>query len=128
MAPLSSKRQKLDHDSLSVSENGDYHTNEVQPLRQSLSDEPEPTRKQIQSKLSQLTNTDESALYSGGLYKSNMFKLQVDEMLAEVRPNYEKWMAGVDQALHKLNSLIEAVQDRATLPVGCENCFVKKKI
>lgn len=76
-----------------------------------------PAATQQRSRPSQSQNADDSALYSGGVYKSSMFKLQVGELLAEVRPNYEKRLGGVDQALHRLNSLIEGIQRREMLPV-----------
>jgi U3 small nucleolar RNA-associated protein 22 len=62
---------------------------------------------------------DESALYSGSLYNSSMFKLQIDEMLGQVKLNYEKRMPGVDEALRRLKTLIEAIEDREMLPVCC---------
>jgi U3 small nucleolar RNA-associated protein 22 len=80
-----------------------------------------PKRRKLHHDSSQPSHTpdaDESALYAGGLYKSSMFKLQIDEMLAEVQPNYEKRLRGADEALHKLKSIIEAIEDRELLPVG----------
>jgi U3 small nucleolar RNA-associated protein 22 len=59
-----------------------------------------------------------SAPYAGEAYKSSLFKLQVDEMLAEVRPDYAKRLGPVDSALRKLKTLIEAIPDREPVPVS----------
>ena len=63
-------------------------------------------------------DADTDALYAGGLYKNNMFKLQVDEMLAEVKPNYEKRAGVIDDALRKLKRLIEGIESRDDLSVS----------
>lgn len=62
-------------------------------------------------------DTDESALYAGDLYKSSMFKFQIDEMLSEIRPNYAKRLGPVNAVLHKLKTLIESISDRGPLNV-----------
>ncbi|KAG0647352.1 U3 small nucleolar RNA-associated 22 [Hyphodiscus hymeniophilus] len=60
---------------------------------------------------------DNNAIYAGGLYKSSMFKLQVDEMLAEVQPNYEKRAGVIDEALRTLKGSIERIEDREGLSI-----------
>ena len=74
----------------------------------------------ISSKRRKLDHQDDDndAIYAGGLYKSSMFKLQVDEMLAEVQPNYEKRAGVIDDALRKLKSLIEGIEDQEGLSVS----------
>jgi len=120
MAPISPKRRKLHHnndEADSASEGFESGGDDVGS--QSSADERTTTAplKQMQARAKHVKDIDESALYSGGLYKSNMFKLQIDEMLAQVQPNYEKRMPGVNEALHRLKSLIEAIEDREMLPV-----------
>eukprot|EP00040_Diaphanoeca_grandis_P016705 m.86493 g.86493 ORF g.86493 m.86493 type:complete len:1260 (-) comp25975_c0_seq1:66-3845(-) len=44
------------------------------------------------------------------LFKSNLFKLQMDEMLAEVRVNKDK-QTGLEQALHHLKTVVEKMAD-----------------
>ena len=56
-------------------------------------------------------------LLAGEMYKSSMFKLQLDELLAEVQPNYEKRMVPVENALRKLKAVIERIPDREPLDV-----------
>ena len=49
---------------------------------------------------------------AGEMYNSSMFKLQLDELLAEVQPNYEKRMASIENALRRLKAVIEQIPDR----------------
>lgn len=77
--------------------------------------ESEPATKIIPVRLS---SHEDGSLYSGGSYKSNLFKLQVDELLAEVKPNYEKRLGFVDEELRKLKVLIESIEDRDPLSVS----------
>jgi U3 small nucleolar RNA-associated protein 22 len=124
MGPLSPKRRKLDHQSDdSDIANRENASDEDGTATQSSSEEESlsnqgPTSKQPHTRPKHVQNTDESALYAGGMYKSSMFKLQVDEMLAEVRPNSEKQMGWVEAALHKLNTVIGAIEERDALPVS----------
>lgn len=46
----------------------------------------------------------------------NIFELQVEEMLTEVRPSFS--LQGVMDALQRLKSLIEEVKPRELLPVS----------
>jgi hypothetical protein len=71
-------------------------------------------------KLDHTQDDNNDAIFAGGLYKSSVFKLKVDEMLAEVQPNYEKRASVIDDALHRLKGLIEGIEDREALPVSLE--------
>jgi hypothetical protein len=51
-------------------------------------------------------------MLAGEMYKSSMFKLQLDELLAEVQPNYEKRMVPIENALRRLKAVIEQIPDR----------------
>ncbi|KAL2862912.1 rRNA-processing protein UTP22 [Aspergillus lucknowensis] len=53
----------------------------------------------------------EMALASG-LYKSSLFKLQMDELIAESRPNYDKHLAALGDTLHELKDLIERLPEK----------------
>ena len=48
----------------------------------------------------------------GAGHGSSVFSLQVEELLAEVRPNYEKRMSSVDAALRRLKKIIERIPAR----------------
>lgn len=55
--------------------------------------------------------------FLGAEYNSNMFKLQTEELLARVRPDYKKRMAKVENALRKLKTIIEQIPSRDPVPV-----------
>lgn len=55
--------------------------------------------------------------WSSGIYDSNMFKLKVNELLAKVRPDYERRMLKVENSLRKLKDIIERIPDREAKPV-----------
>ncbi|PYH41142.1 rRNA-processing protein UTP22 [Aspergillus saccharolyticus JOP 1030-1] len=55
--------------------------------------------------------TAEFALASG-VYKSSFFKLQMDELLNELRPNYDKHFARLQETLRQLKSIIEQIPEK----------------
>ncbi|RKF58143.1 U3 small nucleolar RNA-associated protein 22 [Golovinomyces cichoracearum] len=57
----------------------------------------------------------ESISCHGGEYGSRLFKLQVDELLAEVKLSHEKKLKGVDDTLKKLKIMIENIEPREPL-------------
>lgn len=52
------------------------------------------------------------AAFTGGTFKSNMFKLQVDELLSQVRPKHGRREVAAEEALHKIKGIIEHLPDR----------------
>ena len=50
--------------------------------------------------------------FASSVYQSNTFKLQMEEMLLKVRPQYGTRMTKVDNALRKLKTIIESIPDR----------------
>ncbi|TVY84760.1 U3 small nucleolar RNA-associated protein [Lachnellula suecica] len=80
-------------------------------------DTPATKAEQTQPQPKRTRDGDDSAFYASGIYKSSMFKLQVDEMLAEMRPNYGKKFNGADDTLRQLKGLIEAIEDREALSI-----------
>lgn len=51
-------------------------------------------------------------------YKSNVFRMETDELLKEVRLSYQKRMVPAEKVLHKLKSIIEALPERLDISVG----------
>ncbi|PWY65042.1 Nrap protein [Aspergillus heteromorphus CBS 117.55] len=49
---------------------------------------------------------------ASGFYKSSFFKLQMDELLSELRPNYDKQILRLQETLHQLKTVIECLPDR----------------
>ena len=59
---------------------------------------------------------DMSRVLSASAYSSNMFQLQVDELLVKVRPAKGR-MVKAENALHKLKDIIEHIPNREPKPV-----------
>ncbi|PQE32444.1 pre-rRNA processing utp22 protein [Rutstroemia sp. NJR-2017a WRK4] len=124
MAPLTTKRRKLEHtsdDEETASVRSDNQESEIE----SGSEDEEGSAQEENAARSKPPNVpakrrhddQDAALYAGGIYKSSMFKLQVDEMLAEIRPNYEKRAGAIKDALHQLKNSIEGIEDRGPLSI-----------
>ncbi|EOD48163.1 putative pre-rrna processing protein utp22 protein [Neofusicoccum parvum UCRNP2] len=65
--------------------------------------------------------------YTGEVYKSNMFKLQVDGLLDQIRPRHGKNEAAAEKALRELKAIIEKIPARepATIP-DAERSLIKQ--
>lgn len=50
-------------------------------------------------------------LYVAGNHKSTMFKLQVDELLEQIRPRHGKRETQAEEALHRIKKVIEQIPD-----------------
>lgn len=116
MATLSTKRRKLG-DGRSVSPSDDENRKIEQIPAQDSPAKPQ-AQTQSQPRPKRTADDDDSAIYAGGSYKSSLFKLQVDELLAEVQPSYEKRLKGVDDLLRKLKGLIESIVERDAVSVS----------
>lgn len=66
------------------------------------------------------THLDGLGQFASGASNSNMFKLQMDELLVKVRPKYGKRVTKVEDALRKLKVIIESIPNQESLPVGYE--------
>lgn len=77
----------------------------------------------------QARKRDLGSAYSGGNFKSNAFKLQVDELLEQLRPKHGAKEAALDEALHSLRTAIGNIPTREPLPVEeAERGLLKEKI
>ena len=61
--------------------------------------------------------TLQDGAYTSESFKSNMFKLQVDELLEQVKLKYGKKEAPAENALRTLKTIIESIPSRDALPV-----------
>ena len=61
--------------------------------------------------------TLQDGAYTSESFKSNMFKLQVDELLEQVKPKYGKKEAPAENAMRTLKAIIESIPSRDALPV-----------
>jgi U3 small nucleolar RNA-associated protein 22 len=59
----------------------------------------------------------QDGVYTAETFKSNMFKLQVDELLEQVKPKYGKKEAPAENAMRTLKTIIEQIPRRDPLPV-----------
>ncbi|CAO2656122.1 Nn.00g049250.m01.CDS01 [Neocucurbitaria sp. VM-36] len=92
------------------------------------SDEEEPTQKSdrpaLATKASNGTKPHkrpvtslQDGVYTAETFKSNMFKLQVDELLEQVKLKYGKKEAPAENAMRTLKAIIEQIPSRDALPV-----------
>ena len=65
--------------------------------------------------------TLQDGAYTSESFKSNMFKLQVDELLEQVKPKYGKREAPAENALRTLKTIIESIPSRDALPVRLQS-------
>ncbi|KAL4973248.1 Nrap protein [Aspergillus desertorum] len=74
--------------------------------------------KQAGSKPARHSGTYEASevALANGLYKSSFFKLQLDELITESRPSYDKQLATIKDTLHELKDLIESLPERTAKP------------
>jgi U3 small nucleolar RNA-associated protein 22 len=56
--------------------------------------------------------------YAGEIYKSNIFKLQVDELLSQVKPNFSRIESSIASLLRTVKNIIEAIPDREPVSVS----------
>lgn len=59
-----------------------------------------------------------STSYATATFKSSLFKLQVDELLEQIRPKHGKREAQAEAALHQIKRAIEGVEGKPALPVS----------
>ncbi|KAL5043393.1 hypothetical protein BDW71DRAFT_119478 [Aspergillus fruticulosus] len=67
------------------------------------------------AKHTESTGATEMAL-ANGLYKSSFFKLQLDELITESKPSYDKQLTTIKDTLHSLKDLIESLPERPAKP------------
>lgn len=60
----------------------------------------------------------QDSVYTSESFKSNMFKLQVDELLDQVKLRYGKKEAPAESAMRTLKAIIEQIPNRDALPIA----------
>lgn len=56
--------------------------------------------------------------YTGEVYKSNLFKLQVDDLLETVRPKFTRIEKSISELLQNVKSIIESIPARDSISVS----------
>ncbi|KXT08305.1 hypothetical protein AC579_1789 [Pseudocercospora musae] len=70
-----------------------------------------------------------ASAYANGSYKSNVFKLQVDELLTQIRPRQGQREGNAEAALHKFKKTIEQIPQRGPfLLPDAERDLIKEKV
>lgn len=116
MEPQTIKRRKLDTTAEMPQASDDAHVSV--PLGSATTQNPSGTVAGMKTHKS----SSAAAPFAGDAYNSSLFKLQVEEMLVEVKPNYAKRLGPIGNALRKLKTLIEGIPDREEMPVSkCTN-------
>ncbi|EKG10699.1 Nrap protein [Macrophomina phaseolina MS6] len=65
--------------------------------------------------------------YTGEVYKSNMFKLQVDELLNQIKPKHGKKEVAAEKALRELKTIIEKIPAREPASIiDAERSLIKQ--
>lgn len=128
MGPHAIKRRKLGHGSDGTNEHGspsfeDQQTDSDEPMTNSVDEESTisevdvPAASQMFKNHTWGSNPRDDSLIAGEMYKSSMFKLQIDELLAEIRPNYAQLLASAERVLRKLKATIERFPRKEPLTV-----------
>ncbi|KAF2085327.1 Nrap protein [Saccharata proteae CBS 121410] len=69
----------------------------------------------------------EGGVYTGEIYKSNLFKLQVDDILAQIRPRHGAKEAAAEKALRTLKTIIDNIPTREALSIpDAERSLIKQ--
>lgn len=123
MAPPAPKRRKLGHESddEDLSSGGDEA---IQAPSAKLSKAHHGHASSKSAPQKSQGGSDTVGAYTGGIYKSNMFKLQVDDLLSQVGLKYGTKEAPAGKALRALKSIIERIPARGAKSVGHTKCFV----
>ena len=62
-------------------------------------------------------NKPQPLAITGDVFTSDLFQIQVKELLSAVEPKYEKQTVAVEKVLRRLKSVIEELPSREPLPV-----------
>ncbi|KAF2751624.1 Nrap protein [Sporormia fimetaria CBS 119925] len=117
MAAPATKRRKLRHESEdgSALESEDTSMSRANPqeeqhaMSKAAPHKPHRTRPELPL---------QDGVYTAEVYKSNMFKLQVDELLEQVKFKYGKKVVPLENAMRTLKTLIEQFPNREPLPIS----------
>jgi len=64
-----------------------------------------------------------SGSFVGEVYKSNLFKLQLDELLNSITPKFSRREGAVKEALHAIKDIVNAAPDREPMTVRIISCL-----
>ncbi|KAF2800805.1 Nrap protein [Melanomma pulvis-pyrius CBS 109.77] len=120
MAPPVPKRRKLQHVEESVRGADSFAGDRVQ-VQHGITQEKQTPSSNAQDggrPHKRRDQTIQDGVYTAEVYKSNMFKLQVDELLQQVKPRYGKKEAPAENAMRTLKGIIEQLPGRAPVSIS----------
>ena len=77
-----------------------------------------PQRASSQSGRLQKIKSYQTLQISSETYGSSVFQMQIDELLSEVRPKYERREVELEKALRKIKEIVEGIPSREATSVG----------
>lgn len=116
MPPITHKRRKLSPQSTQVLYRGASDEDEKS---EESSPKDEDARRDAPRSNPKASRVGRGAIALGnGAYNTNLFQLQLNELLSKVRPDYERRMDKADNALRKLKDIIERIPNREAKSVS----------
>ncbi|OJJ43343.1 hypothetical protein ASPZODRAFT_918659 [Penicilliopsis zonata CBS 506.65] len=114
MSSHSSKRRKISPENDDTSENPTRPMSMTRSANEAGNGLPgkQQSMKSKNGSRSSSNGVSAEVAFTGGLYKSSFFKLQMDELLTDLRPNYEKQGSRAHEILHKLKEIIENLAEK----------------
>ena len=118
MAPPVTKRRKLQHSEDNIGSEFNNGGNGVQEENGAgLAEQTSFSAQDGTRPHKRRDRTIQDGVYTAEVYKSNMFKLQVDELLQQVKPKYGKKEAPAENAMRTLKTIIEQIPNREAVLV-----------
>jgi U3 small nucleolar RNA-associated protein 22 len=119
MAPPETKRRKLQHIQENASGTTSFTGDKAQGQNGVVTTKPTSSSNAQEGAKAhkRRDQTMQDGVYTAEVYKSNMFKLQVDELLQQVKPRYGKKEAPAENAMRTLKTIIEQIPGREPLSV-----------
>lgn len=116
------KRRKLDQPPVQAEEDTEESDNSSLDSMSALDSGEEEIPKinatsGIGMKKPKVARTTAKPMVSGDMYNSDLFQIQVGELLSTLRPNYDEQTARVEKILRKLKQIVEGIAPREALPV-----------
>ena len=116
MAPPAHKKRKLSPSSSSDDDDGLVPIIASAAPAEEGGTATEGTNSTPSSRIKRSEGRNHPSPIATGAFNSNVFQLQVDELLSKVRPRDGR-MVKAEHALRKLKGIIESIPDREPIPV-----------
>lgn len=112
-----------DDENEDMSEDEEESSEAEESIQESKKQNPSPKATSAPKPSKRPTPSLQDGVYSAESFKSNIFKLQVDELLEQVKLKYGKKEAPAENAMRTLKTIIEQIPSRDPLPVSQGRCI-----